>query len=222
MTELTLPYTLQDGQRAYAARVMANLTAIVDKLNRVSLPGLPDCDMEEALLQLKLLLDQEYAADAKLVRDFSYDSHSNRLSITLADGALFQVDMGPFFNDYLGLNRNGLQVVVDGQRRISAAVNPHAISYDMLSQALQAAIDGAVAANSPGNAGQILFADGDSFQHKLDSGQLQGPAGVAVAISGLFYLRVGDDGHLYAGVAEGADPPPLSINEQGRLIYTIA
>ena len=58
MSNVVLPYTLKDGQIAYATKVMANFNAILNKLNGVTIPGLPDCDMEEALQQLKYLIDR--------------------------------------------------------------------------------------------------------------------------------------------------------------------
>lgn len=51
----------------------------------------------------------------------------------------------------------------------------------------------------------------------------QGPAGVNVALDGMYYFRYdATNGHLYVGVADGADPPPLSIDGSGHLIYTIS
>lgn len=40
--------------------------------------------------------------------------------------------------------------------------------------------------------------------------------------NGMYYFRYDSgDGHLYVGVAEGAAQPPLSIDENGHLIYEI-
>lgn len=38
---------------------------------------------------------------------------------------------------------------------------------------------------------------------------------------GMFAMQIKADGHLYIYTNEGQSPPPLSINEQGHLIYTI-
>ena len=49
-----------------------------------------------------------------------------------------------------------------------------------------------------------------------------GADGITVALESMYYFRYDDeDGHLYVGVAEGADPPPLSINADGHMIYEI-
>lgn len=224
MGGVTLPYQLQDGQKAYASRLMANLQAIADKLNRVSLPGLPDADMEQALQQLKLLLDAEAAAGARTLESFAYDSAANQLQITLKNGARYTVSMAPFFNDYLGASSATADVTIDGERRIRAAIRENAISYEMLTGALQALLDSKVAAGEAGNAAAIRFQDGMSMQEKLDAGALNGKDGadgIHATLAGMYYFRIGDDGHLYAGMADGAAAPPLSIDENGHLIYTI-
>ena len=60
------------------------------------------------------------------------------------------------------------------------------------------------------------------MQDKLDNGELRGSDAVNAAVSGMFYLRVDEgNGHLYIGVADRAAQPPLSINNDGHLIYTI-
>lgn len=221
MSRVILPYNLQDGQKAYAAKLMANLNALAAKLNSVSLPGLADSDMETALQQLKLLLDDEYAADAKVLQSFSFDEETAMLTITLENGAVFSVDMNPLIPDISGTEGAELAVSVGVDGAISAALKDGAIAYARLNATLQRLLDNKITANEAGNAADILFSDGDSIQDKLDANAFQGPAGLSVELSGLFYLRVGADGHLYVGVADGAEQPPLSINSDGCLIYTI-
>lgn len=222
MAKINLPYQLREGDKAYATRLMANLEALAGKLNRVSLPGLPDTDIERALTELKLLLDAEYAADAKVIASFGYDAVTNQLVIGLKNGASYRLTMTPFVNDYYGAAENGLQVTVDGNRKISAQLQPGAVAYQVLDTALQALIDGKVTANTAGNAAAIRFADGESMQDKLENGALTGPAGVSVALNSLFYFRVDAmSGHLLVGVAEGAPAPPFSIDAEGHLLYTI-
>ena len=221
MSGITLPYNLQDGQKAYAARLMADLNTIVGKINSVSVSGLPDGDVETALQQLKLMLDEEYAADEKVVQSFAYDGTENALTLTLRNGALFQISMRPFFNDYSGVDGSSVQVTVDGDRKITAAVKEGVVTYAMLAAALKSVIDHKVTADATGNAAAIRFSDGKTMQEKLDGGDLKGADGVSVAIAGLFTMRVGDNGHLYVGVANGAAHPALSINASGHLIYTI-
>ena len=49
-----------------------------------------------------------------------------------------------------------------------------------------------------------------------------GLPGINYVEYGMYYFRYdSDDGHLYVGVAEGAAPPPLSIDGNGHLIYEI-
>lgn len=49
-----------------------------------------------------------------------------------------------------------------------------------------------------------------------------GPAGTSIATNGMYYLRYDEtDGHLYLGVADDEDPPPLYIDDNGHLIYEI-
>ena len=53
---------------------------------------------------------------------------------------------------------------------------------------------------------------------------LQGERGEAVISSidlGMFAMQIKADGHLYICVADGQNPPPLSINDLGHLIYTV-
>ncbi len=221
MSKVVLPYHLQDGQKAYAAKLMADFNAIVGKLNSVSVPGLADGDIESALQQIKLLLDREYAAEAKVVENLAYDENSRRLVLTLKDGAIFFVDMAAFLNDYTGVSNDGVAVSLDGERRISAELKDGGVGYAKLSQALQNLINGKITKGQSGNAEEIRFNDGESFQEKLDNEALRGPAGITAALNGICAFRVGADGHLYVGVADGAAPPPFSINGDGDLIYTI-
>lgn len=66
----------------------------------------------------------------------------------------------------------------------------------------------------------------------LNQGPLQGPPGrqgepgrdgVVITLDSLYYFRYDDtDGHLYVGVADDALQPPLHIDGNGHLIYTIS
>ena len=222
MTQITLPYNLQDGQRAYAARIMANFRALAGQLNRVSVEGLAEGDLENVLLQIKLLLDELSADQARTLSAVSYDPATQQLQLTLRNGALYQLDMSPFIDDYQGSSGQTVDVSVDSAGVISAQLAPGGVGEEHLADSLLDLIAGKVTASSRGNASQILFSDGESFQDKLDAGRLQGADGVSVALAGIYYLRYDQgDGHLYVGVADGAQQPPLSIDSSGHLIYTI-
>lgn len=222
MTRITLPYNLQDGQKAYAARVMANFEALAGQLNQISVTGLATGDLESVLRQMKLLLDELSAGSSRYVADLSYNGEDRRLTLRLSDGAVFHVDMSPFIDEYQGLAGEAVSVSVDGQGGISAELEPGGVGQDHLSAAVLDLIDGKVTAGCSGNAGQILFSDGQSFQDKLDSGLLQGSNGISAAANGMYYFRYEpSNGHLYVGVADGAEQPPFSINQDGHLIYTI-
>lgn len=221
MSKVVLPYILREGQIAYASRVMANLQAITAKINQVSVPGIPDSDIEQALRELKNLIDIEAKAAKRSIASFDYDSEGNMLIVRLVDGALFEISMERFINDYQGSQSGVIQTFVDGNRRIHADIKEGSISYQLLSQALQTLIDNKVTAAVPGNASQIRFADGSTMQEKLDTGDLHGKDGVAVALDAMYYFRVGANGHLYLGVADGAGQPPFNIDERGHLLYTI-
>ncbi|MBR5430595.1 MAG: hypothetical protein IK116_08750 [Firmicutes bacterium] len=222
MSRITLPYNLQDGQKAYAARVMADFAALTGMLNQVSVDGLAPGDLENVLLQLKLLVDEVKQDQDRSVSDLSYDPLTRRLELRLMNGALYQLDMSPFLNLYLGSQSDTVAVSVDGAGRIGAQVRPGSLGENELSAALRGLINGKVTAGAAGNAAQIRFSDGDSFQDKLDAGALHGADAVSVALEGMYYFRYDpDNGHLYLGVADGVTPPPLSVNGSGHLIYTI-
>lgn len=78
-----------------------------------------------------------------------------------------------------------------------------------------------IRAGEVGNAGAVRFVDGDTMQQKLDRGDLNGRDGVAVTVSGLFALHVADNGDLILAVADGAEAPPICLDADGNLIYTI-
>ena len=221
MSKVILPYLLREGQVAYAARVMADLNALADKLNGVSVPGLADGDIESALQQLKYRLDAEAEADGRAVAGLAYDSAADELVLTLADGAAFRLSMAPFLNDHRGGSTADLTMAVDGDNVISGEINEGAVTYAKLAAALQSLINGKVTSGASGNAAEIVFADGESFQDKLDAGQLRGGDGVTAPLNAIYYFRVGSDGHLYVGVADDAAAPPFAIDAFGHLIYTI-
>ena len=222
MSRIVLPYNLQDGQKAYAARIMANFQALAGQLNQISVSGLTPGDLESVLLQMKLLLDELSAGHDRYVHDLSYDAQNKRLTLTLQDGARFDVDMRPFINEYRGTEGESVAVALDGDGNISAALQPGSVGESQLSAALLSLIGSKVTANTAGNAASIRFSDGQSFQDKLDAGALKGADGVSAALSGMYYFRYDEtDGHLYVGVADDGPAPPLSIDQSGHLIYTI-
>ncbi len=221
MSKVILPYILREGQIAYASRVMANLNAIIAKLNNVSIPGLMSSDVEQALIELKALIDAEAKAQNKTLTALEYDSSTHMLQIELKDGALFQLSMAPFINDYSGTDSESIATFVDGTRTIIADIKDGGVSYQKLSAALQQIIDNKIIACEPGNAKAICFEDGSTMQEKLDNNEFNGKDGVSVALDAIYYFRVGEDGHLYIGVADGAAQPPFSIDVRGHLIYTI-
>lgn len=222
MSRIILPYNLQDGQKAYAARIMANFQALAGQLNQISVSGLTEGDLESVLLQMKLLLDELSAGRDRYVYDLSYDAENRRLTLLLKDGARFEVDMRPFINQYQGTEGESVAVSLDGEGRISAQLQPGSVGESQLSAALLSLIESKVTAGAGGNAAAIRFSDGQSFQDKLDSGALKGADGVSAALSGMYYFRYDEtDGHLYIGVADDAAAPPLSIDQSGHLIYTI-
>ena len=222
MSQITLPYNLQDGQKAYAGRVMANFRAVAAGLNSVSVDGLTAGDLESVLRQLKLLVDELSRDHDRGVASLAYDGTGRKLALTLADGARYEVDMNPFINIYQGVSGDTVSVSVDGQGRIAAGLLPGSVGASQLAAAVKDQIDGKITADASGNAAQVKFSDGQSFQDKLDAGQLKGADGVTAALSGMYYFRYdATDGHLYVGVASGAGQPPLAIDSSGHLIYTI-
>ncbi len=142
---ITFPYIFKDGDRAFAAHLMANFNALSTNLNGLTVDGLPDSDLQTVLNQLKGLID-----------------------------------------------------------------------------GLTAGLAATVTAGETGNAGQIVFTDGETFQGKLDNNTLKGQDGQCF-FDQMYYFRVDQsNGHLYVGVPDGAPQPPLSIDSNGHLIYTIA
>ena len=202
--------------------VMANFQALAGQLNNVSVNGCTPGDLESVLRQMKLLLDEIGAGRNRYVDDLSYDGANRRLTLLLHDGARFDVDMRPFINEYQGTEGESVAVSLDGEGRISAQLQPGSVGASQLSAALLSLIEGKITANSAGNAASVRFSDGQSFQDKLDAGALKGADGVSAAIDGMYYFRYDEtDGHLYVGVADDAEAPPLSIDQSGHLIYTI-
>ena len=67
MTKITLPYSLQDGQKAYASRLMANLSAIVACFNNIEVEGLDPGSIDEVAAQLlQATNDFEAAVNASI------------------------------------------------------------------------------------------------------------------------------------------------------------
>lgn len=156
----------------------------------------------------------------KVVTNFYLDESTNELVLVLDDGTEQRVSLSEFLNVYSGQDTSTVQMNVTSSM-ISAAIKGGSITPNLLHADLQNTINNKVTANQVGNASQITFADGDTMQEKLDSGELNGKDGVSVELSGMFYMRVNEFGHLLVGVADGAEKPPLSINSSGHLVYTI-
>lgn len=67
MTKITLPYSLQDGQKAYASRLMANFNAIVACFNDIEVEGLDPGSIDEIAAQLlQATNDFEAAVNASI------------------------------------------------------------------------------------------------------------------------------------------------------------
>ena len=204
MSKVVLPYLLREGQVAYAARVMANFNALLDRINSVTLPGMAETDLEDAVQQLKLLLDKNAATLQQTLAGFFYDGQNQQLVISRKDGGKFKVNVADFCENYQGADSSTISVAVDGDSKISASIKEGAVNYGMLDSGLQDMISGKITANSSGNADQVFFSDGESFQSKLDSGQLRGADAVVVPADNIYYFRLGSDGHLYMGVPDDA------------------
>ena len=88
MDKIILPYQLRDGQKAYAARIMADLNALAGGLNNITVEGLEGGDLESTLAALKNRVDQAVVANQP----------GNASQIRCQDGQSFQdkVDSGAF------------------------------------------------------------------------------------------------------------------------------
>lgn len=58
MTETQLPFQLKEGQKAYAAKVMANFNALLGKLNTLSINGEIVGSLEDFLSSLSMAIDE--------------------------------------------------------------------------------------------------------------------------------------------------------------------
>ncbi|MBQ6808470.1 MAG: hypothetical protein IJP07_04835 [Firmicutes bacterium] len=63
MARINLPYQFRDGNRAYAAQIMADLNALAGGLNNISISGMPEGDLEAVLQKLKTLTDGKISAN---------------------------------------------------------------------------------------------------------------------------------------------------------------
>lgn len=101
MANIVLPYNLQEGTKAYAAKVMANLHAIIGQLNNVDIVGLPNANLKAVLQAIYDL------ASAAVV---AYES-GNAEQIIFDDGDTVQdkLDSGALNGrDGVSLQLNGL------------------------------------------------------------------------------------------------------------------
>ena len=63
MTQINLPFQLKEGQKAYAAKVMANFNALLGKLNALSINGELVGSLEDFLTSLSEMVDAAVEAN---------------------------------------------------------------------------------------------------------------------------------------------------------------
>lgn len=170
---------------------------------------------EEATRKAKEAVIHRDAAEGSAT-DASYSEDNAKKSADAAQDALESIQGGlagkldvsraaPLLRD-LTADGNGVLTVtsLDGtQKRVDPGVSQR------------------ILADETGNASQVRFNDGISMQDKLDVGDLNGKDGVVVATSGFFALNVNSYGHLVVTVTDDAEFPPIRIDDNGHLIYTI-
>ncbi|MDO4732462.1 MAG: hypothetical protein Q4B50_02955 [Bacillota bacterium] len=99
MARINLPYRFREGDRAYAAQIMADLNALAAGLNQISINGLPEGDLETVLQELKQLTEGRIPANqkgnAELVRFLDGESMQEKLdsgALRGSDGVMNTTD----------------------------------------------------------------------------------------------------------------------------------
>lgn len=88
-----------------------------------------------------------------------------------------------------------------------------------LTTMLQLLFESVVKANEQGNAGEIVFADGETVEQKFAAGTLNAEL---LTGEGMFYFYIDpNSGHLIAVTSEAMEQSDFSIGDDGHLIYTI-
>lgn len=158
----------------------------------------------------------------KTIANFEYDKETKELVLILENDRQLRIPMSSFINIYTGETTATVQTLVVSGNKIQANIIGDSITMNLLNISLQNTINGKVTANEPNNASQIKFSDGQSFQDKLDNGSLKGDDGVSIATNSFFRMYVDQiTGDLVVVVADGAEKPPFTLEENGDLYYTI-
>ena len=105
MAKITLPYQLQDGQKAYAAKLMANFNALRASLNTVAVEGLAVGDMAAVLNALKQLIDNCVIAyqggNAAQVRFADGDSVQDKLDAHQLKAELVNLQLNGMYSFFV-------------------------------------------------------------------------------------------------------------------------
>lgn len=107
------------------------------------------------------------------------------------------------------------QRVANENGRITAEAAREAFVYGMSAEAMT------LPADSPAWAAVDSTGESARLQFGIPKGR-DGKDAVNVSIEGFYYMYITELGDLHVVVAEDAPKPPLSINENGDLIYSIA
>ena len=78
-----VPFQLMDGQKAYAAKLMGNFNYLLGILDGVEIPGINSSELNDALLEMKDLIDQKISAS----------ENGNAKQIVFLDGANLQAKL---------------------------------------------------------------------------------------------------------------------------------
>ena len=138
-----------------------------------------------------------YSKDNKFFFDSNYTKRmsNEEVEALLLRGAVVSKD-GKYYKPS-SFNANGVSFS-------DAVVNPEDIEVDLSGYATKDDLNGYVT-NVTGNANQIVFDDGETFQNKLDQGELMGPKGPK-----------GDKGDTGSQGPKGADGLTTTIKVNGN------
>lgn len=100
MAQTNLPYQLQDGQKSYAAKLMANFNALLNTVNEVNVTGMAAGDIDSVLTALKQLIDSRIVA---------YQT-GNASQVKFADGDSMQtkLDNRELITEFANTQLNGM------------------------------------------------------------------------------------------------------------------